>query len=63
MDQQQEWDAAAHAEGKFAMLKGLNLKRFAIGAWPKVSVFQTPSESARLSLADPPAIRWAQHLF
>lgn len=27
---------AANAEGPFAMLKGLNLKRFLIGSWPKV---------------------------
>ncbi|WOO86296.1 Hexose transporter 2 [Vanrija pseudolonga] len=33
---QHQWDVAAKAEGPFAMLQGLNLKRFLIGSWPKV---------------------------
>jgi len=35
IERQREWDAEAAAEGPFAMLQGLNLKRFFIGAWPK----------------------------
>lgn len=37
IEQQRQWDHAARAEGPFAILKGLNLKRFLIGCWPKVS--------------------------
>jgi len=35
LERQREWDREAAAEGPFAMLKGLNGKRFIIGAWPK----------------------------
>jgi hydrogenase-4 membrane subunit HyfE len=33
---QRKWDREAAAEGPFAILQGLNLKRFLIGSWPKV---------------------------
>jgi MFS family permease len=36
IEQQRIWDTQAHAEGPFAILQGLNLKRFLIGSWPKV---------------------------
>lgn len=36
IEQQRKWDAETDALGPFAMLKGLNLKRFLIGSYPKV---------------------------
>ncbi|WWD20939.1 hypothetical protein CI109_105417 [Kwoniella shandongensis] len=36
IEHQKRWDILAKAEGPFAMLKGLNGKRFLIGSWPKV---------------------------
>jgi SP family general alpha glucoside:H+ symporter-like MFS transporter len=34
---QDEWNALAKAQGPFAIFHGLNLKRFFIGCYPKVS--------------------------
>ena len=38
VEQQRIWDRETGNQGFWAMLKGLNLKRFLIGSWPKVRV-------------------------
>lgn len=36
IERQRAWSLEANSQGAFAMLRGLNLKRFVIGSWPKV---------------------------
>lgn len=40
IESQKLWAEASRAEGYFAIFKGLGLKRFLIGSWPKVSLLR-----------------------
>ena len=48
VEQQRMWDRESGQQGFWAMFKGLNLKRFLIGSWPKVSTASCSTQSGEL---------------
>lgn len=63
IEEQRQWDIIAKAEGSLAIFKGLNLKRFLIGSWPKVGTKPLPMHSQAITdVSGPSAIRRVVHL-